>query len=73
MDLAGRSRIFVDNIVKKRGDGIRNKWLLTGQELIENNPQGKEVGPAVDLRSGDLFRGHIAGGTEKDSGLGKGR
>ncbi len=77
-----RGRVFGERGVigfagEHGGERIRDGFAaaeqhFSGQEFVENDAEGPDIGAAVHDFAARLFRGHVGGGAEDHAGLGHG-
>ena len=72
-DLAGSSRIFLDNGAGGLQLGLPLKRTLSGEHLVEHHPEREDVGPRVDrpVVSAGLLGTHVGKGAGHVAGLGE--
>jgi hypothetical protein len=62
--LAGKTRLLVDECGKCRGFRVATEWPDAGQHLIEQHTVGEDVGPRIDRQPLGLFGRHVGGGSD---------
>jgi elongation factor G len=56
---------LVDDAVGDHREVVAAEGLLAGQHLVEDDAQGEDVGPVVDVAPLDLLRRHVVGGAQE--------
>ena len=68
-ELPDRDRVLVQDRVRHRHRLIADEGKLPRQELVHENAEREEIGPAVHLLAGHLLRGHVGRGSHDGSAL----
>ena len=67
---AGGRRHFVNDLVEDSVQVVADKRREAGQHLVEHGAKGKDIGAAVHLTPGHLFRRYVLGRAENGTGQG---